>query len=137
MVLSGERAIGRHFLGWGRAVLREYLPIFILVGIAASFAVVSLAVSFMMGRRKPTVQKGMAYECGIVSETSAHGRFSVKFFLVAMLFIVFDVEAIFLFPWAVSFREMGTYGFFVILPFMALLVASLAYEWKRGALEWD
>ena len=116
---------------------REYLPILILMGIAAGFAIVSLAMSFMLGRRKPTVQKSMPYECGIVPETSARGRFSVKFFLVAMLFIVFDVEAIFLFPWAVTFREMGTYGFYVILPFMALLVASLAYEWKRGALEWD
>ncbi|MEE9276278.1 MAG: NADH-quinone oxidoreductase subunit A [bacterium] len=116
---------------------REYIPIFILMALAGAFALFSLVASSFMGRRRPSVQKDMPYECGIVTETSARGRFSVKFFLVAMLFIVFDVEAIFLYPWAVTFRELGAYGFFVMLPFMGLLIAGLIYEWKRGAMEWD
>ena len=116
---------------------QEYLPILILLGLAAIFAVANLGVSFFFGRRRPTSKKDVAYECGIVPETNARGRFSVKFFLVAMLFIVFDVETIFLFPWAVVFRELGGYGFMVMMPFMFLLIASLVYEWKRGALEWD
>lgn len=79
----------------------------------------------------------MAYECGIIPIASARGRFSVKFFLIAMLFIVFDVETIFLFPWAVVFRELGGYGLAAVAPFLLLLIASLVYEWRRGALEWD
>ena len=116
---------------------REYLPILILLALAAGFAVVNLCVSYFFGRRRPTAEKDMAYECGIVPETNARGRFSVKFFLVAMLFIVFDVETIFLFPWAVVFRELGVFGLAAVAPFMLLLIASLVYEWKRGALEWD
>jgi len=118
-------------------VPREYVPILILLALAAGFAALNVAVTFLFGRRRRTVEKDMAYECGIVPQTSARGRFSVKFFLVAILFIVFDVEIIFLYPWAVAFREMGGYGFAVMLPFMGLLVASLIYEWRRGALEWD
>lgn len=116
---------------------QEYLPILILLALATSFAAVNLGISFFFGRRLPTAEKNAAYECGIVPQTNARGRFSVKFFLVAMLFIVFDVETIFLFPWAVVLRELGVYGLAVMTPFMLLLVASLAYEWKRGALEWD
>ncbi len=116
---------------------QEYLPILILLALATGFAVVNLGVSFFFGRRRPTAEKGTAYECGIVPETNARGRFSVKFFLVAMLFIVFDVETIFLFPWAVVFRELGGFGLAAMTPFMLLLIASLIYEWKRGALEWD
>ena len=116
---------------------QEYVPILILLALAGGFAAANLGISFFFGKRRPTFQKGMVYECGIVPETSARGRFSVKFFLVAMLFIVFDVEIIFLFPWAVVLRQLGGYGFFAVLPFMFLLVASLVYEWRRGALEWD
>ncbi len=116
---------------------QEYLPILILLALATGFAVVNLGVSFFLGRRRPTAEKGAAYECGIVPETNARGRFSVKFFLIAMLFIVFDVETIFLFPWAVVFRELGGFGLAAMAPFMLLLIASLVYEWKRGALEWD
>ncbi len=116
---------------------QEYLPILILAALAVGFTVLSLGVSFFFGNRVPTAAKNAPYECGIVPETSARGRFSVKFFLVAMLFIVFDVETIFLVPWAVVFRDLGGYAFAVMMPFMFLLVASLAYEWKRGALEWD
>lgn len=115
----------------------EYLPILILLALATGFAAVNLGVTFLTGRRKSTVEKDAAYECGIVPESNARGRFSVKFFLVAILFIVFDVETIFLYPWAVSLRSLGVYGFVAILPFMGLLVASLIYEWRRGALEWD
>ncbi len=119
------------------ALPQEYLPILILLALAAGFSVVNLCVSFFLGRRRPTPEKNAAYECGIVPETNARGRFSVKFFLVAMLFIVFDVETIFLFPWAVVFRELGGFGLAAIAPFMFLMIASLVYEWKRGALEWD
>lgn len=116
---------------------QEYVPILILLALASGFAVLNLGISFFLGKRRPSPEKDVAYECGIVPETSARGRFSIKFFLVAMLFIIFDVETIFLFPWAVVLREMGGYAFVAVLPFMFLLVASLVYEWKRGALEWD
>jgi NADH-quinone oxidoreductase subunit A len=118
-------------------VPQEYVPILILLALVCGFAAVSLGMSVMFGKRRPTPEKDAPYECGIIPETSARGRFSVKFFLVAMLFIVFDVETIFLVPWAVVFRELGAYGLAAMAPFMLLLVASLAYEWKRGALEWD
>ncbi len=116
---------------------QEYLPIFLLLALAVGFTAVSLGMSFFFGKRRPTPEKNAPYECGIVPETSARGRVSVKFFLVAMLFIVFDVETIFLFPWAVVLRELGGYALAAIMPFMFLLVASLVYEWRRGALEWD
>ena len=115
----------------------EYLPILILLALASGFAALNLGVTFLMGRRKSTVEKDAAYECGIVPQSNARGRFSVKFFLVAILFIIFDVETIFLYPWAVNLKRLGVYGFVAILPFMGLLVASLIYEWRRGALEWD
>jgi len=118
-------------------VPQEYVPILILLAMASGFAVLNLGISFFFGKRRPSPEKDVAYECGIVPETSARGRFSIKFFLVAMLFIIFDVETIFLFPWAVVLRQMGGYAFVAMLPFMFLLVASLVYEWKRGALEWD
>ncbi|MBI2178423.1 MAG: NADH-quinone oxidoreductase subunit A [Candidatus Tectomicrobia bacterium] len=122
----------------GRLALpREYVPILALLALAGGFGLLTLAVTFLFGKRRPTAKKAAAYECGIVPQTSARGRFSVKFFLVAILFIVFDVETVFLYPWAVAFRDLGPYGFFVMLPFMGLLAASLVYEWKRGALEWD
>ncbi len=116
---------------------QEFLPILILLCLAAAFSLISLFASFLFGRRRPGAAKDKAYECGIVPQSNARGRFSVKFFLVAILFIIFDVEAIFLFPWAVVFRELGIYGFYAMLPFMGLLIASLVYEWRRGALEWD
>ena len=121
----------------GLAVPQEYVPILILLAMASGFAVLNLGISFFFGKRRPSPEKDVAYECGIVPETSARGRFSIKFFLVAMLVIIFDVETIFLFPWAVVLRQMGGYAFVAMLPFMFLLVASLVYEWKRGALEWD
>ncbi|MEK6709004.1 MAG: NADH-quinone oxidoreductase subunit A [Nitrospinota bacterium] len=116
---------------------QEYVPILAFLALAGAFGVLNLAVSFLLGRRRPTAEKSAAYECGIVPQTDARGRFSVKFFLVAILFIVFDVETIFLYPWAVAFKDLGFYGFAVVLPFLGLLAASLVYEWKRGALEWD
>ncbi len=116
---------------------QEFVPILTFLFLAAAFSLISLFASLLFGRRRPSAAKNMAYECGIVPQSNARGRFSVKFFLVGILFIIFDVEAIFLFPWAVVFRELGAYGFYVMLPFMGLLIASLIYEWRRGALEWD
>ena len=116
---------------------QEYVPILTLLALAGGFGLLTLAATFLFGKRRPTARKAAAYECGIIPQTSARGRFSVKFFLVAILFIVFDVETIFLYPWAVAFKDLGFYGFAVVLPFLGLLAASLVYEWKRGALEWD
>lgn len=115
----------------------EYIPIFIMMALAGVFALAILLLSWNFGRRRPTAEKLLPYECGIIPETSARGRFSVKFFLVAMSFIVFDVEAIFLVPWAVVARELKLYGFLAILVFLLMVALSLAYEWRRGALEWD
>src|SRR3989304_4670655 len=134
--VAGRRGVARGFV-WRLDLPREYVPILTLLALAGGFGLLTLAPTFLFGKRRPTARKAAAYECGIIPQTSARGRFSVKFFLVAILFIVFDVETVFLYPWAVAFRDLGLYGFAVMLPFMGLLVASLVYEWKRGALEWD
>jgi len=102
--------------------------------------VMMLGMSLMLSARRPTKVKGQPYESGIPPIGTARGRFSVKFYLVAMLFVVFDVETVFLFPWAVAFRAAGRHGLFlfVAMPvFLAVLAVGLAYAWKRGALDWE
>ncbi len=118
-------------------MLRDYLPIVVLFILALAFAIGTVIISYLVGTRKPTLEKITPYECGIEPRTPARVRLSIKFFLIAMLFIVFDIEAIFIFPWAVVFRELKLYGFIEMLIFILILAVSLAYAWKRGALEWD
>ena len=91
----------------------------------------------ILGMRKPTPEKQQPYECGMQPVGTARERFSVKFYLVAMLFLLFDIEAVFLFPWAVVYRDLKLFGFFEMLLFIAVVLAGYVYVWKKGALEWE
>ena len=122
------------------AVLAEYLPIAVLFTLAALFVGLSMAVSSRLGPRRPNPTKVAAYESGIIPEpeTNVRGsRFPVKFYLIAMMFIIFDVEAVFFYPWAVTLRDLGWYGLAVMAIFVGLLFESYYYILVRGGLEWD
>jgi NADH-quinone oxidoreductase subunit A len=116
--------------------LSQYLPILILLVLAGAFAVLSVVASRLLGPRRPTPAKLAPYECGIVPERVPRDRFPVKFYVVAMLFIVFDVETIFLFPWAVTFRQLGLFGLVEMAIFIGLVFVAYVYVWQRGGLEW-
>jgi NADH-quinone oxidoreductase subunit A len=118
-------------------MLRSYLPILILMGLSLAQAVVIVAASQLVSPTRPTAVKKAPYESGILPLGTAHERFSVKFYLVAILFIVFDLETVFLIPWAVAMRELGWSGFFAAAIFLTVLTVGLIYEWKRGGLRWD
>jgi NADH-quinone oxidoreductase subunit A len=116
---------------------REYLPVVIMVAVAALIPALFVAVSRFLGPRKPSAVKSEAFECGNPATGPAWGRFSVKFYLTAILFIVFDIEVVFLYPWAITFRRLGMFGFVEMTVFVAILTLGLAYVWRKGALEWD
>ena len=118
-------------------MLESYLPILVLIAIALAFALGSVVLSGVIGQRKPTAVKLAPYECGMPPVGSAHDRFSVKFYIIAMLFIVFDIEAVFLYPWAVVFRKLGLFGFVEMGVFIVILLVGYIYVWKKGALEWE
>ena len=123
-------------------MLGVYLPIVVLVGIAAVFGLASVTLSSLIGQKKPSLVKLMPYECGNEPIGSARERFSVKFYLIAMLFILFDIEAVFLYPWAVIFKSfikagLGSFIFIEMLVFIAILFVGYIYIWKKGALEWE
>lgn len=123
MILAGE--------------LAEYLPVLILAALGLLFAVLSLTVSSFLRPNRPTRAKLAPYECGIEPERLPKGeRFSVSFYVVAMLFIIFDVETIFLFPWAVGFRQLGLFGLGEMAVFIGLVFVAYVYVWKRGGLDW-
>lgn len=115
----------------------DYLPILILLVVAVGFAAVSLIISHLLGPKRPTRVKMEPYECGIEAVGDARLRFSVRFYLIAMLFILFDVEAIFLYPWAVVFRSLKLFGFLEMLVFILILFVCYLYVWKRRGLEWE
>lgn len=117
--------------------LVDYLPIALMALLGLGFAVVSLVVSRVLAPHNPTPEKLAPYECGIVPLQDPVQRFPVKFYLVAMLFVIFDVEIIFLFVWAVSMDKFGWAGVGAIVLFMLMLIETLAYVWKRGALDWN
>jgi len=117
--------------------LTDYLPIAIMFGIAIGFAVASLVLSRLIAPRNPTPEKLEPYECGIVPLQDPVQRFPVKFYLVAMLFVIFDIEIVFLFAWAVRFHDLGWYGVGAVGVFTLLLIETLVYVWKRGALDWN
>ena len=119
------------------AELSDYLPIFVLFGVVAAFATLSLIASSFLRPHRPSRPKAEPYESGIEVEAMPRGqRFPVKFYLVAMLFIVFDIETIFLFPWAVQFKALGAFGLLEMLIFLLILVVGYIWIWKKGALEW-
>jgi len=115
----------------------HYLPILILLIVAGGFAITNIGLSAILGTRKPTTEKLSPYECGIDPVGSARERFSVKFYLIAMLFVIFDVEVVFLYPWAVAFKSLKLFGFIEMLIFIGILLVCYLYVWKRGGLEWD
>ena len=118
--------------------LGQYLPVVLLAALAFAFAAASLGASALLRPKRPTPAKLAPYECGIVPEHVPAGeRFPVKFYLVAMLFIVFDIETIFLFPWAVTFRELGLFGLVEMAIFIGLVFVAYLYVWQRGGLEWS
>ena len=118
-------------------MLETYLPILVLVAIAFAFAIGSVVMSRLVGQKKPSLVKLAPYECGMPLFGTARQRFSVKFYIVAMLFIVFDIEAVFLYPWAVMFKRLGIFGFVEMGVFILILLVGYVYVWKKGALEWE
>jgi NADH-quinone oxidoreductase subunit A len=115
----------------------KYVPVLILLLLSFAIPVLMLALAGITGPRKPTEAKLKPFECGVKPVGEPRHRFSVKFFLVALLFIIFDVEAVFVFPWAVLFRELGLFGFIEMAVFLLILLLGLVYVWKKGALEWE
>ena len=119
------------------ALLANYLPLVIFIGVSAALGLVLLIVPFIVAYQRPDPEKLSAYECGFNAFDDARMKFDVRFYLVSILFIIFDLEVAFLFPWAVSFKEVGAFGFFSMMIFLAVLTIGFVYEWKKGALEWD
>jgi NADH-quinone oxidoreductase subunit A len=118
-------------------LLRGYMPILIFLVIAGGFAAVIVVASLVLARQKPDSEKLSPYECGFPPFADARSRFDVRFYLVAILFIIFDLEVAFLFPWAVSLAHIGLFGFFSMIAFLGVLTIGFIYEWKKGALEWE
>jgi NADH-quinone oxidoreductase subunit A len=118
-------------------MLESYLPILILLGISVLNAVGMVVASHLIGAKRPTAVKLMPYESGMVPLGDTRERFSVKFYMVAILFIVFDIETVFLMPWAVTFRGLGLFGFVEMMIFIGVLLVGFVYIWKKGALQWD
>jgi|SRR5205085_7265553 len=114
----------------------RYLPLLMHLIVVAAMAVGMVLLSWLLGKHRPTRVKQMAYECGIVPTGDARQRFSVKFYLVAMLFILFDVEAVFLYPWAVVFRELKMFGFWEMLIYIGIVLVGFWYVWKKGVIDW-
>ncbi|EJF88706.1 NADH-quinone oxidoreductase subunit A [Bartonella tamiae] len=118
-------------------LLHSYLPIIIFIAISAIISGVLLVMPYIVAYRAPDPEKLSAYECGFNSFDDARMKFDIRFYLVSILFIIFDLEVAFLFPWAVSFGEIGWFGFWSMMVFLAVLTVGFIYEWKKGALEWD
>jgi NADH-quinone oxidoreductase subunit A len=119
------------------SLLAEYFPILIFLAIAGAVAVAMVAGSFLLGPSRPDSAKLSPYECGFEPFADARIRFDVRYYLVAILFIIFDLEVAFLFPWAVSLRDVGLFGFWSMIVFLAVLTVGFIYEWRKGALEWE
>lgn len=119
------------------AHLSSWFPILFVILVAIAMSLLMTLVSWLLGPKRPTAIKVTSFECGSESSGPARDRFSVKFYLLALLFVVFDVEAVFLYPWAVLFEDLGWTGFTVVAIFLFPVVMGLIYEWKKGAMEWD
>ena len=118
-------------------VLSEYLPILVFLIIATGISLVCLAIPQVTAPKRPYGEKVSPYECGFEAFDDARSTFDVRFYLVAILFIVFDLEVAFLFPWAMAFGKIGLFGFFSMMVFLLVLTVGFIYEWKKGALEWE
>lgn len=118
-------------------LLLNYLPIVIFLGIAMGLACLMILASFIIGNQKPDPEKNSAYECGFEPFGDARSKFDVRFYLVSILFIIFDLEIAFLFPWAITLGEIGVYGFWSMVAFLGVLTIGFIYEWRKGALDWE
>ncbi len=118
-------------------MLENYIPILMFIGIALMIGVIALGAGTLLGPNKPDAEKLSPYECGFEAFEGTRMKFDVRYYLVAILFIVFDLEIAFLFPWAVVLDEIGMFGFIAMSIFLLVLVVGFIYEWKRGALEWE
>lgn len=119
------------------AFLKDYLAVLIFLMVGGGVAMLAMIASFIVARQNPDVEKNSAYECGFEAFSDARIRFDVRYYLVAILFIIFDLEVAFLFPWAISLNAIGMFGFWSMMVFLAILTAGFVYEWKKGALEWE
>lgn len=118
-------------------MLTQYLPILIFIVVGLVLGLTMLGAGALLSKHKPDAEKNSPYECGFNAFESSHIPFDVRFYLVALLFIIFDLETAFFFPWALALRKIGMAGFFAMMLFLGLLVIGFIYEWKRGALEWE
>lgn len=118
-------------------MLENYLPILVFLVMGIMFGVVPVIAGFLLGPRRPEAAKLSPYECGFEAFEDSRMKFDVRYYLVAILFIIFDLEIAFLFPWAIILDEIGAFGFIAMMIFLAILVIGFIYEWKRGALEWE
>lgn len=118
-------------------ILVNYLPILIFLGVAGAIATIAITASLVIARQRPDAEKTSAYECGFEAFGDARRKFDVRFYLVAILFIIFDLEVAFLFPWAISLGAIGTFGFWSMMVFLTVLTVGFIYEWRKGALEWE
>lgn len=118
-------------------IARDYLPILMLLAVAIGLGLVLMLAAFVAAPNNPDPEKVSAYECGFNAFDDARMKFDVRFYLVAILFIIFDLEIAFLFPWAVAFKDLGLVAFWSMMVFLAVLTIGFAYEWKKGALEWE
>jgi NADH-quinone oxidoreductase subunit A len=118
-------------------LLLDYLPLAVFIAVASGIALALLVIPFLLAYKRPDSEKLSAYECGFNAFDDARMTFDVRFYLVAILFIIFDLEVSFLFPWAVAFGEIGVLGFWSMVVFLGVLTIGFIYEWRKGALEWD
>lgn len=118
-------------------LLQDYLPILIFLGVAVVMACLMVAIPYIVAVRRPDAEKVSSYECGFEPFEEARRPFDIRFYLVSILFIIFDLEIAFLFPWAVALGEIGMFGFWSMMLFLGVLTVGFIYEWKKGALEWE
>ena len=118
-------------------LLKDYVPIVVFIGVAGFVGLALLVAPFLVAFKKPDTEKLSAYECGFNAFDDARMKFDVRFYLVSILFIIFDLEVAFLFPWTMAFHEIGWFGFWSVMIFLAVLTIGFVYEWRKGALEWD
>ena len=118
-------------------LLQDYLPLVIFIGLSFVISGGLMLAPFLIAPRKPDPEKLSTYECGFEAFDDARMKFDVRFYLVALLFIIFDLEVAFLFPWAIAFEDVGNFGFWSMMVFLGILTIGFIYEWRKGALEWD
>ncbi|MGD2073963.1 MAG: NADH-quinone oxidoreductase subunit A [Gammaproteobacteria bacterium] len=118
-------------------MLENYLPVLVFMAVGIGFGLIPVAAGFLLAPRKPDSEKLSPYECGFEAFEDSRMRFDVRYYLVAILFIIFDLEIAFLFPWGVVLDEIGMFGYLAMMLFLGILVIGFIYEWKKGALEWE